>query len=170
LHPDQCELIPLESTKKSKRSNKSSTKTRAGSAPPPTSITLPLPTASSNISSAINPFFSNIRQNLELSHGPLQERFPVRLPYGLQNKNGIISSTASSPNTAAASFFNVNSQSNVYHSRYGLVGSSVDTQGNFDLPLWLKDIMDEKTGPRKLAELYEVSIFYIAKQIPALLN
>jgi hypothetical protein len=92
------------------------------------------------------------------------------LPYGLQNKNGIISSTASSPNTAAASFFNVNSQSNVYHSRYGLVGSSVDTQGNFDLPLWLKDIMDEKTGPRKLAELYEVSIFYIAKQIPALLN
>ncbi|OAD70008.1 hypothetical protein PHYBLDRAFT_135579 [Phycomyces blakesleeanus NRRL 1555(-)] len=29
---------------------------------------------------AFNPFFSNIRQNMELSHGPIRERFPVRLP------------------------------------------------------------------------------------------
>lgn len=104
----------------------------------------------------MNPFFSNIRQNLELSHGPLQERFPIRLPYGLQNKKGIISSTSSSP--TPASFFNVsgNNQSNNHHPRYGLAGSSVDLQGNFDLPLWLKDTMDEKTGSQKLAEMYEV--------------
>jgi hypothetical protein len=108
---------------------------------------------SSSSASAINPFFSNIRQNLELSHGPLQERFHVRLPYGLQNKKGIILPT--SPN--AASLFNLASQSNVYHPRYGLAGSSVDAHGNFDLPIWLKDIMDENTGPKKLAEMYEVS-------------
>ncbi|KAG1451151.1 hypothetical protein G6F56_008159 [Rhizopus delemar] len=29
---------------------------------------------------AFNPFFSNIRQNMELSHGPIRERFPIRLP------------------------------------------------------------------------------------------
>ncbi|ORX61948.1 hypothetical protein DM01DRAFT_1379821 [Hesseltinella vesiculosa] len=27
-----------------------------------------------------NPFFSNIRQNMELAHGPIKERFPLRLP------------------------------------------------------------------------------------------
>ncbi|CAO3639156.1 unnamed protein product [Cunninghamella echinulata] len=29
---------------------------------------------------AFNPFFSNIRQNMELAHGPIKERFPIRLP------------------------------------------------------------------------------------------
>lgn len=29
---------------------------------------------------AFNPFFSNIRQNMELSHGPISERFSIRAP------------------------------------------------------------------------------------------
>ncbi|KAF1802500.1 protein-tyrosine phosphatase-like protein [Mucor lusitanicus] len=92
---------------------------------------------------AINPFFSNIRQNLELSHGPLKERFYVRLPYGSKNDDGIISTNSQ------------HSATSNHHPRFGLAGSSVDAQGNFVLPMWLKTIMKSDTGPKKLAEKYE---------------
>lgn len=117
----------------------------------PKSIQLPLPT--SNIVSggqAMNPFFTNIRQNLELSHGPLKERFAVRLPYGLKYENSIVKSITSSPLSTS---FN-----NAHHPRFGLAGSSVDQDGNFQPPIWLRNIMDVENGPKKLAEMYEVGI------------
>lgn len=116
----------------------------------PKSIQLPLPT--SNIGckgQPMNPFFTNIRQNLELSHGPLKERFAVRLPYGLQYEKNIIKSITSSPLSTS---FN-----SAHHPRFGLAGSSVDQDGNFQPPIWLRNIMDTENGPKKLAEMYEVS-------------
>lgn len=96
------------------------------------------------MTSAVNPFFTNIRQNLELSHGPLKERFEVRLPWGLANHQGTI---------APSNPMSLNS----HHPRFGLAGSSVDEEGNFQLPMWLRDIMETDNGPKKLAEMYEVS-------------
>lgn len=127
-YPHQCELAELDSINQTKRHQTE-----------PISL---LPT--SNKAPAVNPFFSNIRQNLELSHGPLEERFPVRLPYGSKNDNGIISTT--SHHSAISN----------HHPRFGLAGSSVDAEGNFVLPIWLKAIMKNDTGPKKLAEKYEV--------------
>ncbi|KAG1084368.1 hypothetical protein G6F42_021812 [Rhizopus arrhizus] len=126
-YPHQCELAELDSINQTKRHQTE-----------PISL---LPT--SNKTPAVNPFFSNIRQNLELSHGPLEERFPVRLPYGSKNDNGIISSA--SHHSAISN----------HHPRFGLAGSSVDAEGNFVLPVWLKTIMKNDTGPKKLAEKYE---------------
>lgn len=127
--PHQCELVQLESINPTKQHQTE-----------PISV---LPTSSQT--PAINPFFSNIRQNLELSHGPLNERFTVRLPYGSKNDNGIIS-TNSQYSTIGNN-----------HPRFGLAGSSVDEQGNFVLPIWMKKITENDTGPKKLAEKYEVS-------------
>lgn len=101
---------------------------------------LPLPTSIPVLSNNTNPFFSNIRQNLELAHGPLKERFPVRLPFGLKYDQGVILSHPSS-----------------HHPRYGLAGTFVDAQGNLILPLWLNQVLGLNTGPEKLAELYEAS-------------
>lgn len=122
----------------------------------PTSIQLPLPTNNliDNNGQPINPFFTNIRQNLELSHGPLKERFSVKLPWGLQYNNGVVSSITSSPLCTSLNA--------THHPRFGLAGSSVDHQGNFQLPIWLRNIMDAENGPKKLAEMYEVlyHLFY----------
>ncbi|GAA5794934.1 hypothetical protein HPULCUR_000282 [Helicostylum pulchrum] len=139
LHPEQC-AGPLEEPK-------DKTKARIKR---PNSIQLPLPTSTNlNRSSAsVNPFFSNIRQNLELSHGPLKERFSVRLPWGLQNEQGTISSSLSPALSSSVS-------NNAHHPRFGLAGSSVDKHGNFVLPAWVRDIMDTENGPKKLAEMYE---------------
>ncbi|KAI8091904.1 protein-tyrosine phosphatase-like protein [Thamnidium elegans] len=144
LYPDQC-AGPLEESK-----DKAKARVKR-----PNSIQLPLPT-STNInrsSASVNPFFSNIRQNLELSHGPLKERFHVRLPWGLQNEQGIISSSLSSPASSSSSISSVSN--NTHHPRFGLAGSSVDKHGNFVLPSWIRDIMDIENGPKKLAEMYE---------------
>ncbi|KAG1460466.1 hypothetical protein G6F56_005942 [Rhizopus delemar] len=83
-------------------------------------------------------FFSNIRQNLELSQESIKERFFIRMPQGKQHQNGVIQ-VSSSP---------------THHPRYGLGGSSLDLHGNFELPVWLKNIMNN-TGPRQLADDYE---------------
>ncbi|CEP13711.1 hypothetical protein [Parasitella parasitica] len=123
----QCELVQPDSINQAKR-----LKTEP--------INL-LPTSTQT--PAVNPFFSNIRQNLELSHGPLEERFAVRLPYGSKNDNGVIS--ACSQHAATSN----------HHPRFGLAGSSVDEQGNFVLPIWMKDVMKSNVGPKKLAENYE---------------
>lgn len=98
----------------------------------------PLPTSVPVLSNQMNPFFSNIRQNLELAHGSLKERFPIRLPFGLNyNEGGIIKSSSQ-------------------HPRYGLAGTLVDDQGNLILPLWLNQVLGSNNGPKKLAQLYEV--------------
>ncbi|CAO3668436.1 unnamed protein product [Rhizopus stolonifer] len=84
-------------------------------------------------------FFNNIRQNLELSHGPLKERFAIRMPSGKKNQIGIIPLSASP----------------THPPRYGFGGSSIDSLGNFVLPIWLKDMMMADKGPKRLAESYE---------------
>ncbi|KAI9338427.1 protein-tyrosine phosphatase-like protein [Pilaira anomala] len=136
--PEQCELNSLVESNNIKRKR-------------PNNNTMQLPLPTNNVlsnSTPINPFFSNIRQNLELSHGPLKERFSVRLPWGLQNNHGTISSSTTSCSLAY-------SNHNTHHPRFGLAGSSVDEQGNFVLPIWLRNVMNSEKGPKKLAEMYE---------------
>ncbi|CAO3664859.1 unnamed protein product [Rhizopus stolonifer] len=81
---------------------------------------------------AFNPFFSNIRQNIELSHGPIRERFPVRLPPQCSvdpiNDDRI---RIKKQNTA-----------DTEHERY------------FIAPAWLQNTVKED-GPRLLADSYE---------------
>lgn len=36
------------------------------------------------LNETFNPFFSKTRRNMELSHGRIKERFPVRFPDGMQ--------------------------------------------------------------------------------------
>lgn len=138
--PEQCQVNSLVESNNIKRKR-------------PNTMQLPLPTnhVLSN-TTPVNPFFSNIRQNLELSHGPLKERFSVRLPWGLQNHHGTISSSTPSCPLAYSN--------HTHHPRFGLAGSSVDEQGNFVLPIWLRKIMNAEKGPKKLAEMYEVRIFF----------
>lgn len=85
-----------------------------------------------------NPFFSNIRQNMELSHGPIRERLPVRLPQEchLDSRIGNVSGHTKNPRC--------------------LQGVSHVENGVFVAPKWLRDIVIDGTGPQKLAEMYEV--------------
>ncbi|KAI9250614.1 protein-tyrosine phosphatase-like protein [Sporodiniella umbellata] len=83
-------------------------------------------------------FNPNIKQNFELSQESMKERFFIRMPEGKKHRNGSI----------------LLSTSPTHHPRYGLGGSSLDFQGNFELPVWLKKIMDQN-GPIKLAKGYE---------------
>ena len=76
-----------------------------------------------------NPFFSNIRQNMELSHGSIKERFPIRLP----------SSSSCQVDMAT-----------------GRVTKRQLRQGLSVVPAWLRGMFNSNEGPRKLAELYEV--------------
>ncbi|GAA5813840.1 hypothetical protein MFLAVUS_007327 [Mucor flavus] len=86
---------------------------------------------------AFNPFFSNIRQNMELSHGPIRERFPIRLP----------------------SKCNVDPNNN-YHVQVDSVprcvaGGHMDPkQKLFKAPGWLQSTIKEN-GAQILAETYE---------------
>lgn len=83
---------------------------------------------------AFNPFFSNIRQNMELSHGSIKERFPIRLPAHckIDPETGRIEDN--------------------HHLRdcMGVTASNV-------IPGWLREMISDNEGPRRLAELYEVS-------------
>ncbi|KAI8380441.1 protein-tyrosine phosphatase-like protein [Choanephora cucurbitarum] len=145
-YPHQCEFFETNDSKTPtpmatiKRDNK------------PQNIALP--TLNINSSEAANPFFSNIRQNMELSHGPIQERIHIRLPSGFSYKNGsILYSSNRSPSSQ-------DSQSSVeanthYHPRFGLAGSSVDCDGNLELPNWLQKVIDPINGSKKLAAMYE---------------
>lgn len=89
---------------------------------------------------AFNPFFSNIRQNMELSHGPIRERFPIRLP----------------------SKCNVDPNNN-YHVQVDSVprcvaGGHMDPkQKLFKAPGWLQSTIKEN-GAQILAETYEVTL------------
>lgn len=83
---------------------------------------------------AFNPFFSNIRQNMELSHGSIKERFPIRLPAHCKID----------PDTGRLE--------DNHHLRdcMGVTASNV-------IPGWLREMIADNEGPRRLAELYEVS-------------
>ena len=92
---------------------------------------------------AFNPFFSNIRQNMELSHGPIRERFPIRLAKGYEaNAIGL-----------------VKSQATLKPSPRCLPGiSHVDDEGFFVGPKWLRTTLMPDTGAQQLAEMYEASM------------
>ncbi|KAI8886208.1 hypothetical protein K501DRAFT_321970 [Backusella circina FSU 941] len=85
---------------------------------------------------AFNPFFSNIRQNMELSHGPIRERFPVRLPTqcNVDPNYHIQTSSLLAPRCVA--------------------GGQMDADQRFQAPEWLQNTIEEK-GPQYLAETYE---------------
>ncbi|KAG1247869.1 hypothetical protein G6F68_014025 [Rhizopus microsporus] len=87
---------------------------------------------------AFNPFFSNIRQNMELSHGPIRERFPIRLP----PKCYIDPSD--------------NDHIQVDRSPLHVAGSQMDSEhaNCFKAPIWLQNTVKEQ-GPKLLAESYE---------------
>ncbi|KAI8145040.1 protein-tyrosine phosphatase-like protein [Fennellomyces sp. T-0311] len=84
---------------------------------------------------AFNPFFSNIRQNMELSHGPIRERFPIRLPR----------ECTSVPETGLV---------NASHPRC-LDGISRMDAGHLVVAKWLRETILDETGPKLLAEMYE---------------
>lgn len=92
---------------------------------------------------AFNPFFSNIRQNMELSHGPIRERFPIRLAKDYEaNDAGLVRSSATSKPSPRC-----------------LPGISyVDDAGFFVGPKWLRTTVMPETGAQQLAEMYEASI------------
>lgn len=97
---------------------------------------------------AFNPFFSNIRQNMELSHGPIRERFPIRLAKDYEaNDAGLVKSyTTSKPSPRC------------------LPGiSHVDDAGFFVGPKWLRTTVMPETGAQQLAEMYEASIIPYGK-------
>ncbi|KAI8079679.1 protein-tyrosine phosphatase-like protein [Gilbertella persicaria] len=135
-YADQCDFESMEELSTSiKRENR------------PTSIALP---TSKDLDP--NPFFSNIRQNLELAHGPIQERFDIRLPYGFHHQDGIVYCSRSPSSQTSGGSVQANTH---YHPRFGLAGSSVDHEGNFELPVWLQKVMYAAHGPKLLADMYE---------------
>ncbi|KAI9315640.1 protein-tyrosine phosphatase-like protein [Dichotomocladium elegans] len=88
---------------------------------------------------AFNPFFSNIRQNMELSHGGIKERFPIRLPphWTLDAQSG--QAICSSPSEA--------------HPLRDVIGVHLATSV---VPSWLREMTASEDGPRRLAEMYEM--------------
>lgn len=105
-----------------------------GSLPSQTATTSALPFANQ----AFNPFFSNIRQNMELSHGSIKERFPVRLPkhMGYVPETGYISQDGQSEGKAEMRGHNEGVQ----------------------LPAWLRRVIDPHQGPEYTAETYEACL------------
>ncbi|KAL0074436.1 protein-tyrosine phosphatase-like protein [Phycomyces blakesleeanus] len=93
---------------------------------------------------AFNPFFSNIRQNMELSHGPIRERFPVRLP----------AECNIDPRTGNVAWHGPTQPRSI-------PGSHMDhSTHTFSPPSWLrtvviKDSPNQKAGAQCLAEMYE---------------
>ncbi|KAI9478165.1 MAG: protein-tyrosine phosphatase-like protein [Benjaminiella poitrasii] len=90
---------------------------------------------------AFNPFFSNIRQNMELSHGPIRERFPIRLPSQCNvdpnNNDHVFYGTTHSPRCVAGGHV-----------------SLIKNKSSFKAPEWLQRTIGE-SGAQLLAETYE---------------
>jgi len=83
---------------------------------------------------AFNPFFSNIRQNLELSHGGIKERFPVRLPAS----------------------YNIDANTGKVQGAIHPMKSCIGTDDGSVVPVWLrKALLPDNVGPTYLAETYE---------------
>ncbi|ORZ18098.1 protein-tyrosine phosphatase-like protein [Absidia repens] len=168
LYPDLCIASPLPPSTNGQTSNSlpflrnkivNGMKTPSlhlGSLPPASSAplnlgpyTAPMPHFENQ---AFNPFFSNIRQNMELSHGPIKERFPIRLPDHCHpvllddpDHTLLIEMDALNPTPRLVAGATLNSQQEGKHV--------------FKAPRWLQNTMvDYKTleiGTVSLAELYE---------------
>ncbi|KAI7861598.1 protein-tyrosine phosphatase-like protein [Spinellus fusiger] len=83
-----------------------------------------------------NPFFSNIRQNEELAHGPIKERIPIHLPPHVQqdlNNNVLYSKKAP------------RARSSIRPNAHGWT---------MDTPEWIASVLSDK-GPEYLAKMYE---------------
>ncbi|CAO3597461.1 unnamed protein product [Absidia cylindrospora] len=97
LYPDHCLLTPLSTSSTNGQSSNSlpflrnkmpnglkTPSLNLGSLPPATGPSMNIGPFTAPMAQfenqAFNPFFSNIRQNMELSDGPIKERFPIRLP------------------------------------------------------------------------------------------
>lgn len=110
-----------------------------GSLPSQAATTSALPFANQ----AFNPFFSNIRQNMELSHGSIKERFPVRLPKHVRfvPETGCTLVSHGAPS-----------------------GEGAEMRGHHEgvqLPAWLRRVIDPHQGPEYTAETYEVFLLCI---------
>ncbi|RUS23773.1 protein-tyrosine phosphatase-like protein [Jimgerdemannia flammicorona] len=87
---------------------------------------------------AFNPFFSNIRQNMELSHGGITERFPIRMPKEvvMEQETGAVEGGKTVRRVLGTG------------GKTGRAGKGV--------PKWLREIVKgEGEGEKKLAEMYE---------------
>lgn len=111
-----------------------------GSLPPSALTTSTVPFAND----AFNPFFSNIRQNMELCHGSIKERFPIRLPHQAEFD----------ADTSLVRFLNNDDKRVV---RYCAGISSAD-ELHIMLPPWMRRVIDPELGPKHMAESYEVYI------------
>ncbi|KAI8087386.1 protein-tyrosine phosphatase-like protein [Thamnidium elegans] len=109
-----------------------------GSLPPSALATSTAPFAND----AFNPFFSNIRQNMELCHGSIKERFPVRFPDQVEFD----------ADTGLVRFLN-NDDKRVI--RYCAGTSSAD-ELHIMLPPWMRRVIDPELGPKHMAESYEI--------------
>ncbi|CAO3614872.1 unnamed protein product [Cunninghamella blakesleeana] len=88
---------------------------------------------------AFNPFFSNIRQNMELAHGPIKERFPIRLPSHCHAK-------LQSDHTLIIEMDKLDPQPRCFAGA-SLEKSSSPGKHNLVLPVWLQNTMiDTSTG------------------------
>lgn len=107
-------------------------------------LTAPMPKFENQ---AFNPFFSNIRQNLELSHGGIKERFPVRLPAS----------------------YNIDATTGKVQGAIRPMKSCIGTDDGSVVPVWLrKALLPDNEGPTYLAETYEVSISFAFMMRPSL--
>ncbi|CEP11418.1 hypothetical protein [Parasitella parasitica] len=84
---------------------------------------------------AFNPFFSNIRQNMELSHGSITERFPVRFPNGMH--------------------YDANTGSIRFNGKLHQMRRCASMPDDHTLPPWLQKCIAPDTGPNIMAEYYE---------------
>ncbi|KAL0137036.1 protein-tyrosine phosphatase-like protein [Mucor lusitanicus] len=87
------------------------------------------------VNQAFNPFFSNIRQNMELSPSGIKERIPVRFPEGMQYKpeNGSV----------------------MKNGKDQPLRHCVGMLDNYTLPPWLQRCLAPDTGETLIAKSYE---------------
>lgn len=88
---------------------------------------------------AFNPFFSNIRQNMELCHGSIKERFPVRVPNEVHYDH----------DTGLVRFLHHKQTIRECAGMY-LLDDTVK------LSPWIRRVIDPELGPKYMAESYEV--------------
>ncbi|KAI8990941.1 protein-tyrosine phosphatase-like protein [Mycotypha africana] len=103
---------------------------------------------------AFNPFFSNIRQNMELSHGPIRERFPVRLPpkcYIVENSDRYVQITKDIVPRRFSSIAEEKEGGSRAEKHDGMDDKDLIL---FKPPKWLFSIIGEE-GTQLLAQTYE---------------
>ncbi|KAG0164933.1 hypothetical protein DFQ28_007292 [Apophysomyces sp. BC1034] len=145
-HADQCESSPLPRgarfggslpfampmpTQQPSEQARRRPQLNLGSLPASGPFTAPMPQFENQ---EFNPFFANIRQNMELSHDPIRERFMIRLPAQC---------------TVQADHVKT-------HQQPRLVAGSCIQDDAFLAPCWLQNTVKEG-GAQLLAEMYEAS-------------